>query len=316
MSIGGRWVLSVGISYVAHTVSDRNSDFDFGCSLDARNRFLLCIATTFLVGPAFAADAPTGVTNIFKPLSTPAQAIYEVSMLVLAICAGIFLVVAGLLTYTLVRFRQRPGDEGHEPPQVYGSNQIELAWTVIPIVIVFVLFLATARTIYDVQGAAPPAGALNVTVVGHQWWWEIRYPELGIVTANELHVPVSESGKARPTFLKLESADVVHSFWVPQLAGKTDVIPNRQNQMWIEPTQPGTYVGNCAEYCGMQHAHMLLRVIVHPPRNSKNGRRATGQPPVDDPQARSGRDVFLATACINCHAIKGNEGEGARSVPT
>ena len=139
---------------------------------------------------------PTGVTNIFKPLSTPAQAIHEVSLLVLAICAGIFLVVGGLLAYTVVRFRRRPGDEGHEPPQIYGSNQLEFAWTVIPIVTVFVLFLATARTIYDVQGAVPPADALNVTVVGHQWWWEIRYPELGIVTANELHVPVSESGKA------------------------------------------------------------------------------------------------------------------------
>ena len=92
------------------------------------------IATTFLLGPAFAADAPTGVTNIFKPLSTPAQAIYEVSLLVLAICAGIFLVVGGLLAYTLVRFRWRPGDEGHEPPQIYGSNQLEFAWAVIPIV--------------------------------------------------------------------------------------------------------------------------------------------------------------------------------------
>ncbi|HEY6365171.1 MAG TPA: cytochrome c oxidase subunit II transmembrane domain-containing protein, partial [Candidatus Binatia bacterium] len=158
----------------------------------------LFIATTFLVGPTFAA-APDGVTNIFKPLSTPAQAIYEVSLLALAVCAGIFLVVGGLLTYTVIRFRQRPTDQGQEPPQIYGSNQIELAWTVIPIVIVFVLFLATARTIYDVQGAIPPADALNVTVVGHQWWWEIRYPELGIVTANEMHVPVSESSKRRPT---------------------------------------------------------------------------------------------------------------------
>ena len=144
----------------------------------------------------FAADAPTGVTNIFKPLSTPAQAIYEISLLALAICAGIFLVVGGLLAYTVVRFRQRPGDEGHEPPQIYGSNQLEFAWTVIPIVTVFVLFLATARTIYDVQGAVPPADALNVTVIGHQWWWEIRYPELGIVTANEMHVPVSETEQA------------------------------------------------------------------------------------------------------------------------
>ncbi|MGB7952116.1 MAG: cytochrome c oxidase subunit II transmembrane domain-containing protein, partial [Candidatus Binatia bacterium] len=120
------------------------------------------IATTFLVGAAFAAEVPTGVTNIFKPLSTPAQAIHEVSLLVLAICAGIFLVVGALLVYTVVRFRRRPGDESREPPQIYGSNQLEFAWTVIPIVIVFVLFLATARTIYDVQGAQPPAGAVNV----------------------------------------------------------------------------------------------------------------------------------------------------------
>ena len=270
----------------------------------------LFIATTCLVAPAFAADAPTGVTNIFKPLSTPAQAIHEVSLLVLAICAGIFLVVAGLLTYTLLRFRQQPGDEGHEPPQVYGSNQIELAWTVIPIVVVFVLFLATARTIYDVQGAIPPANALNVTVIGHQWWWEIRYPDLGIVTANELHVPVSETSNRRPTFLKLESADVVHSFWVPQLAGKTDVIPNRQNQMWIEPTQAGTYVGNCAEYCGTQHAHMMLRVIVHTNEEFEKWVAEQKQSSANDPQARAGRDVFLATACINCHTIKGTQAMG------
>ena len=282
-----------------------------------RRRFLWLLASagslstiaTIPVGLTFAATSG-GVTNIFKPLSTPAQAIHEVSLLVLAICAGIFLVVAGLLTYTLLRFRQQPGDEKHEPPQVYGSNQLEFAWTVIPIVTVFVLFLATARTIYDVQGAAPPADALNVTVVGHQWWWEIRYPELGIITANELHVPVSESGKARPTFLKLESADVVHSFWVPQLAGKTDVIPNRENHMWIEPTQPGTYVGNCAEYCGMQHAHMLLRVIVHPPGDFEKWTAAQRQPPVDDPQARAGRDVFFATACINCHSIGETKARG------
>jgi cytochrome c oxidase subunit 2 len=271
---------------------------------------LVLIATTFLVDPALGADVPTGVTNIFKPLSTPAWAIHEVSLLALAICAGIFLVVGGLLLYTLIRFRWRPTDEGHEPPQVYGSNQIELAWTVIPILVVFVLFLATTRTIYDVQSAAPPADALNVTVVGHQWWWEIRYPELGIVTANELHVPVSEPSRRRPTFLKLESADVAHSFWVPQLAGKTDVIPNRENRLWIEPTQPGIYVGNCAEYCGMQHAHMLLRVIVHPEEEFAKWVAEQKQPSADEPQARAGRDVFFTTACINCHTIRGTQAMG------
>ena len=172
------------------------------------------------------------------------------------------------------------------------------------------LFLATARTIYDVQGAIPPADALNVTVVGHQWWWEIRYPELGIVTANELHVPVSETSNRRPTFLKLESVDVVHSFWVPQLAGKTDVIPNRENHMWIEPTQTGIYVGNCAEYCGTQHAHMMLRVIVHSAEEFAKWAAEQKQTPADDPQARAGRAVFLSTACVNCHTIQGTTANG------
>ena len=152
-------------------------------------------------------------------------------------------------------------------------------------------------------------------MVGHQWWWEIRYPELGIITANELHVPVSESGKARPTFLKLESADVVHSFWVPQLAGKTDVIPNRENHMWIEPTQPGTYVGNCAEYCGMQHAHMMLRVIVHPPGNSKNGWRNRNN--LRQMIRRRGpAATFSLPLPVSIVTLSGKRRRGARSVPT
>ena len=259
---------------------------------------------------ATATDNSLTVTNIFAPLSTPAHAIYQNASLVLIICAAIFLVVGGLLVYTIFRFRRRPEHENLEPPQVYGSNQIELAWTVIPILIVLVITLATTRTIYDVQGALPPPGTVNVTVVGHQWWWEIRYPDLGIVTANELHVPVTESGDRRPTFLKLESADVAHSFWVPQLAGKIDLIPNRRNQMWIEPTQPGTYVGNCAEYCGMQHARMLLRVIAHSPDDFQKWLAAQKQPPVDNPQLHAGRDVFFSTSCVNCHAIKETKANG------
>ena len=101
-------------------------------------------------------------------------------------------------------------------------------------------------------------------MVGNQWWWEIRYPSLGVVTANELHLPVSDAARPTPTFITLQSADVIHSFWIPQLAGKMDVIPNKINRVWVEPLRTGTYVGQCAEYCGIQHALMLLTVVVHP----------------------------------------------------
>lgn len=260
------------------------------------------------VHPAFG--NPAQVTNLLQPLSQPAQEIKELSMLVLTICATIFLIVAGLLVYAIVRFRHRPGDEASEPPQIYGSNQIETAWTVLPILIVFVLILVTSRTIADIQDRKAPPGAIHSTVVGHQWWWEIRYPELGIVTANELHVPASDGNRRQPTFLNLESADVAHSFWVPQLAGKTDLIPNRENRMWIEPTQPGTYLGNCAEYCGMQHARMLLRVIVQPPAEFEQWVKEQQQSAFEDASATEGRKIFFANSCVSCHAIRGTSAQG------
>src|SRR4029077_8560863 len=200
-------------------------------------------------------------TTIFAPASTPADAIAGLSMLVLGGTAAIFVVVAGLLVYTLLRFR-RTRNDGQEPAQVYGSNQVELAWTVVPMLIVVVLFLATARVITRVQTAGRPDEAIQVVAVGHQFWWEFRYPGLNVVTANELHVPVSAAGHETPTFISLLSADTDHSFWVPRLAGKTDLIPNHPNSMWMDPHETGLYLGQCAQYCGTQHAKMLLRVYV------------------------------------------------------
>jgi cytochrome c oxidase subunit II len=251
-----------------------------------------------------------GVTNIFRPLAQPAQEIKETSFLVLVVCAVIFVVVAGLLAYALIRYRHRAGDEASEPPQVYGSNQIELAWTVMPVLIVFVLILVTSRTIADIQNRKPPPGTVQATVVGHQWWWEIRYPALGIVTANELHVPASDGREPRPTFLKLQSADVAHSFWVPQLAGKTDLIPNRENLMWIEPTKPGTYPGNCAEYCGTQHARMLIRVVVHSPGDFDRWVKEQQQSASVAANADEGRKAFFANSCVNCHTLRGTSAQG------
>jgi heme/copper-type cytochrome/quinol oxidase subunit 2 len=173
----------------------------------------------------------TQLLNIFAPESTPTGAIVDLSVLVLSITAVIFVVVAGLLVYTIVKFRATPANADREPAQVYGSTQIELAWTIVPILIVIVLFAATARVIHAIQDAPRPPTAVEVTVIGHQFWWEYRYPALGVVTANELHVPVSDPSRPRPTVLTLLSADTDHSFWIPQLAGKTDLIPNRSTSV-------------------------------------------------------------------------------------
>jgi cytochrome c oxidase subunit 2 len=249
----------------------------------------------------------------------------DVSIFVLTITGLIFVTMSGLLTYALVRFRGRKGDMT-EPAQVFGSVQIELSWTIIPILIIVVLFLTTARVLFSVQDAPKPASALDVTVVGHQFWWEFRYPQYNVVTANELHVPVSATATDRPTFLKLTSADVIHSFWVPQLAGKTDLLPNRVNEMWIDPREPGLYVGQCAQFCGAEHAKMLLRVYVDTPEEFQRwiANQKRMQPELaaqkrvegvsyENSRAISpqvGQYVFEHQACISCHTVGGTVATG------
>ena len=256
----------------------------------------------------FAQASP--IPSIFRPESTPAESIHRLSNFVLIITGLIFLAVFSLLLYSIIRFRRRQDEDGREPPQVYGSNRIELAWTVIPGLIVLVLFLATARVIYSVQEAAPPPGTIRVTAIGHQFWWEFRYPDLGVVTANELHVPVSNREKPTPTFIELLSADTDHSFWLPQLNGKTDLIPNRVNSTWIEPHATGTYLGQCAQYCGTQHALMLLRVYVDTPERFAQWVASQQLPVVQSDSVAKGRAIFEHTACINCHRITGTAANG------
>ena len=167
-------------------------------------------AWLLLTSPALLAQgtAPSTLT----PASTPAHQIFDLSLFVITITGAIFLVVGGLLAIALYRFRARNSDPLGEPAQIYGSTQIELAWTVIPVLIVVVLFLTTARIIFAIQDAPKPKSALDVTVIGHQFWWEFRYPKYGVVSANELHIPASSNTTSEATFLKLTSADVNHSF--------------------------------------------------------------------------------------------------------
>jgi cytochrome c oxidase subunit 2 len=252
-------------------------------------------------------DAPG---NIFAAMSTPAWRIYHVSLFVLAVTGAIFAIVFTLIVFAIIRYRRRRNDDGREPPQFFGSNRLETSWTIIPVLIVLVLTLTSARVLQSIQNAPRPASAIDITVVGHQWWWEVRYPAYGIVTANELHIPVSDAHAPTPTWLTLVSADVAHSFWVPRLNGKTDLIPNQVNHMWLAPTTPGLYYGQCAEYCGTQHAKMLLRVYVHPRDEFERWVRGQADPRPTPTNADAGRRVFLRNGCVNCHAVFGTIADG------
>ena len=279
-----------------------------------RNKVSQCCLVLACAGLARAAGEASSPTTIFAPASTPATSIHDLALLILLVTGAIFVVVCGMLAYAAIKFRSRSRDDRQEPLQIYGSDQLELAWTVIPVLIVIVLFMTSARVIHAVQDAGQPAGTVEVTVIGHQFWWEYRYPKYGFVTANELHVPVSEPSHPVPTWLQLLSADTDHSFWVPRLGGKTDLIPNHPNSMWIDPHETGLFLGQCAQYCGTQHAKMLLRVVVDSQADFDVWARAQQQPAKQDaslsPKAGEGRRVFNRTACINCHTISGSVANG------
>ena len=261
---------------------------------------------------------PAGGLSIFDPSSPAAHAIRSLFILVLAICGVLFIMVEGVLIYSIIRFRHR-NPESAEPPQVYGSMPIEIAWTAAPALTVFVLTLILTRTesLVRVDPQTPPAGSrpLYVTVIGRQWWWEYVYEKyddqkLSFITANELHVPSSADGVPRPVYLTLKSADVCHSFWIPRLGGKTDLIPGRTNQMWFQTNQQGVFLGQCAEYCGTQHANMLLRVNVDSPADFQNWLDNQKKPAVDNPALREAKDAFLSQSCVNCHRITGTTARG------
>jgi cytochrome c oxidase subunit 2 len=170
--------------------------------------------------------------------------------------------------------------------------------------------MATARVIASIQRAPRPENAIRVIAIGHQFWWEYRYPDLKVATANELHVPVSDPAHPTPTFITLLSADTDHSFWVPRLAGKTDLIPNHPNSMWIDPQQTGLYLGQCAQYCGTQHAKMLLRVYADSRQEFNRWVEEQSQPALTTAAASEGQRIFQRTACINCHAVAGTVADG------
>ncbi len=259
---------------------------------------------------ATLAWSSTASGGILDPAGANAQALANLFWLVVAICSVIFLAVFSTLAVFIVRFRERLDDGKSEPPQIYGSEPIEIAWMVAPAMVVLILALVTVRSIIELREIPKGPTAETVRVVGHQWWWEFEYPEYGFTTANEIVIPVSQKDAMRSVALQLESADVIHSFWVPRLAGKTDNVPGRTNMMWIQSDQEATYFGRCAEYCGTQHTKMLFRVDVVSESAYRDWVKKQQQPAVDRPAFHAGRDRFLEMSCANCHTIRGTPAVG------
>ena len=218
------------------------------------------------------------------------------------IAVGVFIIVEGLLVFALVRFRRRPG--GGIPKQVHGNRRLEITWTIIPALLLAGVTVPTVGTIFAL--AAKPPNALQITVTGHQWWWQVEYPTLHVSTANEIHIPVNKA-----VYVTVKSVDVIHSFWVPNLAGKQDLEPGHVNHLTIEAAQPGIYLGQCAEYCGLSHANMRLRVVAESPPDFEAWAEQESKPaeqPSAGTLAAQGEQLFATGACVGCHTIDGVKG--------
>jgi cytochrome c oxidase subunit 2 len=250
---------------------------------------------------ALAACAENAPQDTMEPAGPVAKKILDLSEPVFIVAGIVFVLIMGLVTVAVIKFRERPDDTGPEPEQIHGNTKLEVGWTLIPALILFAIAIPTIATIFDLS--QKPKDALNVTVVGHQFWWEYRYDDLGIVSANELNIPAGV-----PVQLRLESIDVIHSYWIPSLAGKTDVIPGRTNQMSFEADEPGTFLGQCTEFCGLSHANMRALAIAHTPAEFDawvSRQRATPAAPAPDSEAAAGLTTFNAKGCAGCHTVTG-----------
>jgi len=237
-------------------------------------------------------------TSVLAPVTKEGFYILSSFYIVLGVAAFIFLIVAGLVVYASIRYRRR---KGREAKQFSENVRLEVLWISIPLLIVTGLFVLAGRVMYLVN---PPVlgNKPDLTVVAHQWWWELHYPEPGVTAANEIHLPVGKH-----LLLRFESADVIHGFWVPSFGQKIDVIPGHPNYLWLTITRPGLYLGACNSFCGMGHAHMRIQVLAQSPEDFSAWLAHQRQPasPPSAGEAAKGAEVFREKNCVNCHSIAG-----------
>src|SRR6201987_2546944 len=219
-------------------------------------------------------------SNALDPQSPLARAIYDLGMVSSVVFLLIFVIVTGAITFSIFRFRARTGEP--DPTQIQGNRKVEIAWTIIPFLIVIFLFVITLSAMN--RADPPPAPSPDLVITGHQLWWQVDYPGSGVITANEIHIPVG-----KPLSVRLESKDVLHEFWVPELTRKMSNVPAQPNHIWIQAGKPGTYIGQCSEFCGTRHAWMRLLVLADQPSKFEKCQRAQlqpGQAPTSDATAK------------------------------
>jgi cytochrome c oxidase subunit II len=280
-----------------------------------RRLVLVAVAAVALLLAA-CSEVDNNGQNSLEPKGPQAQKIYDlfVPIAIIAILVGIAVTVATVVI--AVKFRYRPG-KNENPKQIHGNTRLEIGWTVLPALLLAIIAVPTVATIFDLAENPGPQ-ALQVHVVGKQWWWEFQYPDAKVVTADEMVIPTG-----RDVFLKLDACEgtgtskqcnVIHSFWVPELAGKKDVVPGQTNTLTINADKPGTYLGQCAEYCGLSHANMRFRVIAKSPADFQQWLSEQQQGPVnalteedaDGNQVPAGptQELIVKTfQCTNCHVF-------------
>ncbi len=242
-----------------------------------------------------------GPQSVNQPAGDNMQTIWNLFVPIFWASVVVFVIVQGVLIYAVVRFRRRPNQPAPHP--THGNTKLEIAWTIMPALVLAVIAVPTLTTIANFA-KKPGPGSVTVHVVGHQWWWEFDYPNNGnVVVADEMHIPIGTKIE-----VDLSSADVIHSFWIPKLAGKQDVVPNQHNHLSFTANELGTFRGQCAEFCGTQHAHMAFDVVVQSKPDFDAWIKQMQQPAADvtnDQLAQQGKQVFFTAGCTGCHTING-----------
>jgi cytochrome c oxidase subunit II len=256
--------------------------------------------------PLIAACEFSGPQSALDPAGPVAQAQKDIFIWTLWLSVPVMVGVFGVLIYSLLRFRAKGADDEKAiPHQTHGNTKLEIAWTIVPVILVVLIAVPTVRTIFATeQRVTAGPDDLAVHAVGYQWWFRFDYVDLGFTTANELIIPVGQR-----IVVSLDSADVLHSFWVPNLAGKRDMIPNQDNQVWFIADAPGTYYGQCAELCLGAHAYMRFRVIAKEQDDYDawvaSFQNASSQVVAADPLIERGRQLVAQKGCVACHTIDG-----------